>query len=93
MNDLKASALTAPPPHLGQSFPTQVSGHLFGKSKSSILGVFSQDVREGFTDRVSCAAETLPSETDHDQRLDAPAVALGMFEGALHLFAEQFRER
>ncbi len=93
MNDLKASALTAPPPHLGQSFPTQASGHLFGNSKSSILSGFSQDVRGGFAHRVSCAAETLPSEAAHDQRLDAPAVTLGMFEGALHLFAEQFRER
>ncbi len=93
MNDLKASALTAPPPRLGQSFPTQVSGHLFGKSKSSIPGEFPQDARRGFAARAGGAPETLPSETRRDERLDAPAVTLGMFEGALHLFAEQFRER
>jgi hypothetical protein len=93
MNDLKASALTAPPPRLVQSFPTQVSGHLLGKSKSSILGGFSQDARRVFADRASGANETLPSEAGHDQRLDAPSVTLGMLEGTLHLFAEQFRER
>jgi hypothetical protein len=92
MNDLKASALTAPPPRLGQSFPTQVSGHLFGKSKSSILGGFSQDATEVLRVGLAALPKRYPSKC-HDSGLDAPAVTLGMFQGALHLFAEQLRER
>jgi hypothetical protein len=62
------------------------------KCKSNILSSFSQGVRGA--DRLREVRSEMRSNGGHAEEtaLHAPAVALGMLERALHLFAEDFCE-
>ncbi len=65
----------------------------FGKCKSSILGGFSQGNRGRGGIAARSGVPMVMKNTgcrSTEVSLDAPAVTLGVFEGALHLFPQDF---
>ena len=65
----------------------------FGKCKNSILGGFSQGKRGDGDIAARSGVPMVMKNTgcsSTEVTLDAPAVTLGVFEGALHLFPQDF---
>ena len=72
------------PPSQSVFSPELADGHLLEKCKISIVNEFSQGGENSSECRRALRGLT--------QTLDAPAVALGVFQCALHLFSEDLSE-